>query len=247
MGDVEFHHGQYEETGYYTLKFQQLDQVAQQWGFRWRYLLNTMKRYSSGPRFLDVGAGNGYLVHLARTEFGLVADGLEISELEAAFAREKFQIEFLRCELDEIAKTYDVISSCNVLEHVTDPAGLLGSMNRRLEKDGILLLTTPNPSCIHRRLLGLKKWGMVNPPHHINLFTKQGLREIVSAAGFEVLQYEALSTYIRAVRKLDTQGLLVRRAAFHALRLTNLGADHFIVCRKIAAGSVARTPSSLDA
>jgi hypothetical protein len=50
--------------------------------------------------------------------------------------------------------------------------------------------------------------------------------------GFEVLRYSTLSTYINAVRKIDTEGLVLRRAAFQALKTANLGADHFMICRR---------------
>lgn len=47
-------------------------------------------------------------------------------------------------------------------------------------RGGHLIVTTPNPSCIHRRVLGLQKWQMVARPHHINLFTRVGLGQMLS-------------------------------------------------------------------
>jgi hypothetical protein len=73
---------------------------------------------------------------------------------------------------------------------------------------------------------------MVCPPHHINLFTRTALQEMLGRLGFEVLEYSTLSTYINSVRKIDTQNLVLRRAAFQALKTANLGADHFLVCRR---------------
>ena len=73
---------------------------------------------------------------------------------------------------------------------------------------------------------------MVCPPHHINLFTRAALEEMLTRKGFDVLEYSTLSTYINSVRKIDTQGLMLRRVAFQALKTANLGADHFFVCRR---------------
>jgi 2-polyprenyl-3-methyl-5-hydroxy-6-metoxy-1,4-benzoquinol methylase len=162
----------------------------------------------------------------------LQADGFEISDAEAEFARKIFGVELLRGELTSIKTPYDVVSSFNVLEHVREPTELLVQMRDRLTPSGHLLLTTPNPSCIHRRILGLQKWNMVCPPHHINLFTRRALLEALTHVGFEVLEYSTLSTYIRAVRKFDTEDLLFRKAAFQLLKTANLGADHFVVCRR---------------
>ncbi len=234
MADLkEFVHAQYEEESYYTMSFAGREQIEAQWGFRWRYVLRRLERYSERPRILDVGAGNGYFVFLARSELGTEADGIEISQSETLYARTMFGIDFIGSELQSVpAERYDVVGSFNVLEHVFDPASLLGQMNDRVAPGGHLALTTPNPGCIHRRLRGLQRWAMVCPPHHINLFPRAALEEILSNAGFTILEYGTLSTYINFVRRIDTRGLLLRRAAFRLLKAAHLGADHFVVCRK---------------
>ncbi len=58
----------------------------------------------------------------------------------------------------------------------------------------------------HRRILGLEKWNMVAPPHHINLFTRVALEEMLEHAGFEVLEYSTISTYINFVRSFEHEG-----------------------------------------
>jgi 2-polyprenyl-3-methyl-5-hydroxy-6-metoxy-1,4-benzoquinol methylase len=231
MADLEFAHEQYESANYYTMAFKTKAEIEGEWGFRWRYILNAIQRHTPDTRLLDVGAGNGYFVHLASNEFGLKADGLEISSAEADYARDTFGIELLRGDLSVVSRQYDVITSFNVLEHVKQPTGLLEDMHEKLRPGGLLVVTTPNPSCIHRRLRGLHKWNMVCPPHHINLFTKAALTSLLVREGFDILEYSTLSTYINAVRKIDTQGLMLRRAAFTALKTADLGADHFMICR----------------
>jgi 2-polyprenyl-3-methyl-5-hydroxy-6-metoxy-1,4-benzoquinol methylase len=232
MADLEFVHEQYESDSYYTIAFKTREEVDTHWGFRWRHVLCRLLRYTDQPRVLDVGAGNGFFVHLARSEFGLEADGLEISDAESAYAREMFGVEFLRCDLARVEGQYDALTSFNVIEHVANPAALLAGMRARLNDGGYLIVTTPNPSCIHRRVLGLQKWNMVAPPHHINLFTRAALEELLRLAGFHVLEYSTISTYINFVRAFDTNGLLLRRADFNLLKSANLGADHFLICRK---------------
>lgn len=233
MADLEFVPEQYEAASYYTMAFKNRAEIEGEWGFRWRYILQTLKDRKAGPKLLDVGAGNGYFTYLGRTEFGMRADGLEISAAEADYARETFGIELLRGDLSIVTERYDVVTSFNVLEHVKKPMTLLKEMGERLAPGGLLVVTTPNPSCIHRRLRGLDHWNMVCPPHHINLFTRAALEEMLARIGFEVLEYSTLSTYINSVRKIDTQKLMLRRAAFQALKTANLGADHFLICRQI--------------
>jgi 2-polyprenyl-3-methyl-5-hydroxy-6-metoxy-1,4-benzoquinol methylase len=232
MADVEFTAGQYEAASYYTMAFRTKAEIEGEWGFRWRYILSAIKRYAAAPKLLDVGAGNGYFVYLARSEFGLPADGLEISAAEADYAHATFGIELICGDLSIVHDRYDVVTSFNVLEHVKEPWALLSSMTERLAPGGLLVVTTPNPACIHRRVHGLTRWNMVCPPHHINLFTRPALEEFLNRAGFDILDYCTLSTYINAVRKIDTRGLMLRRAAFQALKSANLGADHFMICRQ---------------
>ncbi len=232
MADLQFVHDQYESDSYYTIALKSQAEVEAHWGFRWRHVLRSLLRYAQKPRLLDVGAGNGFFVYLARNEFGLPADGLEISEAESTYAREMFGVDFIRSDLAHVEARYDAVTSFNVIEHVPDPMALLAGMRSRLNEGGYLIVTTPNPSCIHRRVHGLQKWSMVAPPHHINLFTRPALEEMLGLAGFEVLEYSTISTYINFVRPFDTKGLLLRRATFQLLKGANLGADHFLICRK---------------
>lgn len=232
MADVAFVHDQYEANSYYTMSFPDKTAIDREWGFRWRYVLRTVRRYASQPRILDVGAGNGYFVSLARREFGFDADGFEISDAEADYARTTFGLQFIRSAAEIAPQRYDVVSSFNVLEHVTQPLELLAQIRGYLAPGGYLFLTTPNPACVHRWFHGLRRWGMVCPPHHITLFTLTALKQLLARAGFEFVEHSTLSTYINCVRNVDTESLLLRRAAFQFLKLSHLGADHFVVCRK---------------
>jgi 2-polyprenyl-3-methyl-5-hydroxy-6-metoxy-1,4-benzoquinol methylase len=232
MADLDFAHEQYESASYYTMAFKTKAEIEGEWGFRWRYILSALRRHTATSQLLDVGAGNGYFVYLARSEFGFEAEGLEISAAEADYARDTFGVELLRGDLSVVTKHYDIVTSFNVLEHVKQPTELLREMSSKLHPGGLLVVTTPNPDCIHRRLRGLQKWNMVCPPHHINLFTKAALKEMLLREGFDLLEYSTLSTYINSVRKIDTQSLMLRRAAFQALKTAHLGADHFMICRK---------------
>lgn len=236
MADIDFVHDQYEEDGYYTMAFKTKAEIEDHWGFRWRHILRTLHRYSGVLHLLDVGAGNGYFVHIARTEFGMHADGVEISAAEVAYARQMFGISLKRGDLRDIGGEYDVVTSFNVIEHVTDPAALLAGMRQKLRHGGLLVLTTPSPACVHRRVKGLQAWGMVQPPHHINLFSRDALVTLLNRGGFEVIESSTISTYINFVRRFDTGSLLLRRAMFSLLKLTGLGADHFLICRLRPAG-----------
>jgi SAM-dependent methyltransferase len=228
MADIEFSHEQYESREYYTVSLDSRDAVEQEWAFRWRYLLGKAVALLGRPRVLDLGAGNGYFVYLARKEFGLCAHGVEISANEIRYAKAMFGVELCNIPLERFQSRFDLVTCFNVLEHVRDPLSLLGKMRERVCAGGLLFLTTPSPACIHRRVLGARRWNMIDPPHHINIFSREACARLLERAGFRPLGYETLSTYVRAVRRFDGEGEPLRRALFHALRATGLGADHFV-------------------
>jgi 2-polyprenyl-3-methyl-5-hydroxy-6-metoxy-1,4-benzoquinol methylase len=239
MADIEFVHQQYESGSYYTLAQKTIDSIDGEWGFRWRYILNQLVRRGQVASLLDVGAGNGYFISVASREFGLRATGLEISAAEIAFAHDVIGVQLISEDVGVHAAKYDAVTCFNVLEHVSDPQGFLSAVLERVEAGGLLVLTTPNPACVHARVKGLKSWNMVDPPHHINLFSRKSLYQMLKDRKMEILRYETLSTYINFVRKFDTNSLLLRRLFFHALRIANLGADHFVIARKAAANTQA--------
>jgi hypothetical protein len=79
---------------------------------------------------------------------------------------------------------------------------------------------------------GLRNWGMIQPPHHINLFTRQGLDTLIERSGFRLMHYETLSTYMEWLWKYDTRDEHLRHILFDLLRRTGLGADHFYIAQR---------------
>ncbi|RYG85778.1 MAG: class I SAM-dependent methyltransferase [Alphaproteobacteria bacterium] len=231
MTGSAFEEQQYDSENYYTMRFEKAEEIYFEWGFRWRWILQKIGKFRTPSSLLDVGAGNGLFVKIASEEFGWRARGLELSKAEVAFAKDVLNVEIEACFLSEIAEKFDVLTSFNVLEHVIDPVALLGEMRERLNPGGLIVITTPNPGCIQAKLKGLKAWGMVSPPHHINIFTRPSLELALTQSGFEVLTYDTLSTYISVLRRLEPKGILLRKLAFETLRAAGLGADHLIIAR----------------
>lgn len=234
MADVDFDHDQYESGEYYTMQHKTLQSIEEVWGFRWRYILDQILKINGCSSLLDVGAGNGYFVALASREFSFDASGLEISQEEVQFAENVLNIRLIREDLTQHNLDYDVVTCLNVLEHVVDPQLFLSHLVNRVKPGGLLVITTPNPACIHRKVKGLKNWNMIAPPHHINLFTKESLYILLMRYGLIQLDYQTLSTYVNFVRGFDTENLLLRRLFFNLLKTFDLGADHFFIVKKPA-------------
>ncbi len=232
MADVQFHHEQYEKETYYTMERKTKESMENKWGIRWRYLLHKISKKFKDRRplaLLDVGAGNGYFVSLASREFSMDAKGLEISKAEIKFAKEMNGIDLIEQDVRDHKGNYDAVTCFNVIEHVVDPHSFLSAMVKCVNPGGMLVVSTPNPRCMRARIRGLSKWERVDPPHHLNLFSKNALSGMLKKNGLVQLGYETISTYITFV---DTNNLLMRKLFFFLLRLGNLGADHFFFMRK---------------
>ena len=228
--DLEFEHEQYEQSDYYTMKFDSRDEIEIEWGMRWAYILDRLDKVSEVPQasqvLLDVGAGNGHFMNKALSRFS-GCRGLEISSEEIRFAKRIFEVTLENTPVQEITETYDVVSCLSVLEHVENPCEFLRMLLARVKPGGVLVVTTPNTRCIQSRLLG-KHWRMIDPPHHINLFSRTALQKMIEGNGFHVVDYQTLSTYIRPFRRIP----FLRRMAFNVLRLVGLGADHLMLVRQ---------------
>jgi 2-polyprenyl-3-methyl-5-hydroxy-6-metoxy-1,4-benzoquinol methylase len=128
------------------------------------------KHQETAGSLLDVGAGNGYFVRVAGKEFGMHAAGIEISDMAVRFARDNLGVELILGDVATHQGEYDVVTSFNVIEHLENPQRHLADLLRVLKPGGSLVITTPNPRCIQRLAVGLEKWKMICPPHHLNLF-----------------------------------------------------------------------------
>jgi 2-polyprenyl-3-methyl-5-hydroxy-6-metoxy-1,4-benzoquinol methylase len=231
MADIDFNKSQYETEEYYTMSKKDLVDIENKWGLRWRHVLRTIRHFSGERiKLLDVGAGNGYFMKLARDEYGYDSKGVGISETEIKFARDITGVEVIHEDIKYHKANYEIVTCFNVIEHVVDPRDFLKSLSDRVLPGGLLVLSTPNTTCLRSRLRGLSKWERVDPPHHINLFPKKALRLLLKEYGYKELNYETLSTYITLV---DQKNIFMRNLFFKTLRMLNLGADHFIIAEKI--------------
>jgi SAM-dependent methyltransferase len=106
---------------------------------------------------LDIGAGLGQFMLLLQKQ-GATALGIEPSALRRAYARESHDLE-LKPQLadddywqSDYAKTFDLITLWDVIEHVNDPRSTLVAAAALLKPDGLLCLDTPNRQVFSYRL-----------------------------------------------------------------------------------------------
>ena len=145
---------------------------------RYNYFKEILKKEDS---LLDIGAGNGVFVYSLR-KLGFNAEGIELDENHARYAREELQIPVTTGFAQEInnKESFNIITLHHVLEHLTDPLAELKNIWGILKENGYLVVEVPNAEDI--------KQDPKNRYHraHIYTFNPETLAEMGKKAGFNV-------------------------------------------------------------
>lgn len=147
-------------------------------------LLDEFEKYRKTNKILDVGCGRGWFLVEAKkrgwevfgTEYGDTAVNLCLSE---GIAMKKGKLN----PADFDAKSFDIITSFEVLEHITNHNEELSNIYTLLRNGGLFYCTTPNFNALLRykykendRIIGY--------PEHLTYFTSKTLSKIVTQNGF---------------------------------------------------------------
>ncbi len=147
--------------------------------------------------FLDIGAGEGFLLNAARSQ-GFDVTGLDFS----AFGIGKFFPDLLPrhhagdiyeslAKLRAEKRFFRVCSATNVLEHVIDPDVFLQSVSEVMAPEAVFAITVPNDFSITQNLAMEK--GMIDrefwfaPPHHLHFFNTENLQTYLKEKGFQIM------------------------------------------------------------
>lgn len=150
-------------------------------------------------RILDVGCGDGSLARAIRAEWPAQVSGLTWSEEEARLANgvlERVWVADLNRFEESDLGVYDCIICSHVLEHLVDPWRVLGRLRGHLEAGGTLIVALPNLLFWRNRLemtrgrFRYTEGGLMDRTH-CKFFDWDAAGELVSAAGFEVVDRSA--------------------------------------------------------
>jgi ubiquinone biosynthesis O-methyltransferase len=152
-----------------------------------------------GRDVLEVGCGAGdFSIHLARAGANVIGTDFSPKAVELAAAKAVAQNSAARFRVADAQQlpfadaTFDLILSCECLEHVPDPGRALAEMFRVLRPGGRLVLTTENYSngmLIYWLMAWMQRKPFnsgagVQPVEHFFLYWN--VRKMMRRAGFEV-------------------------------------------------------------
>lgn len=156
----------------------------------------------AGKRALDVGCGAGLLCEpLAR--LGAAVTGLDAAAENVAVARahavqSHLTIDYRTGSVEGLgAETFDLVTSLEVIEHVTDPAAFVAGLARALASEGLLVMSTPNRTALSRLALIALGEGLGKIPRGTHDWDKflapDALTALIEAAGLRVVDVRGLA------------------------------------------------------
>jgi SAM-dependent methyltransferase len=179
-------------------------------GFLGYYQVQACLEHARGESLLDMPCGDGLLTAMMAQRFRRVV-GADASAAHLARARERLpEMEFHHDLIEELQlnERFDTITMLNVLEHVTDPVGVLKKAASFLSEDGVLLVHVPNAQAVNRKIavmMGTLESCEELSPFDINIvghrrsYDLTGLCADVRASGLQLVAtggvfYKMLST-----------------------------------------------------
>jgi ubiquinone/menaquinone biosynthesis C-methylase UbiE len=159
-----------------------------------RNVLNVMKdMHRNGKEILDIGAGIGSLMRVAR-EFGLIASGVEPNPYAVLYAKRVFSLDIVCAFFDNnlFSKNFDFITIISVFEHLTDPRTLLEKAKGCLKKEGVLFVSVPiYDPLVHYKFL-------MNPELDDSIFSDSDVHILhFTDEGFKKFARQCHATYIK--------------------------------------------------
>ncbi len=144
---------------------------------------------SSPLKILDAGAGTGALMS-SLADLGEVW-GCDISPEALAFCRQRGLENLVECSVEHLDfpdNAFDVLTGCDVIEHVEHDDQALCEFHRVLRPGGIAILTVPALQWL---------WS----PHdealnHLRRYHREPLRRMLQTAGFEELRLTYVTSFL---------------------------------------------------
>lgn len=156
-------------------------------GSRAKYISN---RISKDSAVLDIGCGNGALLHKIHQLSGAAVTGVEMDNVAARRARDRgcitvFSDSFEKAPLAE--SSFDAVSMIHSFEHIPQPAPTLTKAVALIKPGGIFYIAIPNINSIQYALFR-KHWLHLDPEFHLHFVSRQQLLKLASGAGLKYIK-----------------------------------------------------------
>jgi SAM-dependent methyltransferase len=151
------------------------------------YRIARIRQFRARGRLLDIGCGSGETLEAASAAFDVLGVDLSRAGVAGAAARAPGRVLAGSAEALPVRDaSVDVAVLTEVLEHAFNPMAALREAARALRPHGLLVVQTGDVGSFRPRL-SLEGWTYLQPPVHLNFFSRHTLRAALRDAGARVL------------------------------------------------------------
>jgi 2-polyprenyl-3-methyl-5-hydroxy-6-metoxy-1,4-benzoquinol methylase len=160
----------------------------------------------NGLSLLDIGCGAGEYLKIG-SDLGMSVTGYDVHSSIEEYIAKTYKFKVVTGNLDKNTfdeGSFDVIVLSHVIEHLNDPKSMINNIHNFLKKDGILVLTMPNPNALidnvasfAKRVISKERGDTrltpFTSPFHINGFSLKSTRFMLLESGFKVKHLGVIS------------------------------------------------------
>ena len=117
--------------------------------------------------------------------FSQTGNTQKIAETICTEASQSNEAELIKIE-DTSTDKFSVITLVDILEHLSDPEPFMSRLQELIQKEGILVIVTPDIDSLAVKLAG-KKWWHYRIAH-LNFFNHKSLKTLLANHGFEIIK-----------------------------------------------------------
>jgi 2-polyprenyl-3-methyl-5-hydroxy-6-metoxy-1,4-benzoquinol methylase len=191
--------------------------------------LKLVNQHVSRGTILDYGCGTGMFLKVCQ-DAGWKAYGMEPDEGARNLAAEQGLNVFSdkeRLQIYITNQTFDAITLWHVLEHVTDLEATLSFFQKKLNKDGALIIAVPNYTSYDAKHYE-QFWAAYDVPRHLYHLEINTIQKLLSPYSFKLIETKPMkfdSFYVSMLSEKYKTGSINYLKAFLTGLRSNLKAD----------------------
>ena len=156
---------------------------------RVNFIVKKIRRKKNIKKVLDIGSGSGEFLKLLKEK----NNSLDLYGIEPSItmSKQNYNIKIFNSTLENFKKKikFDLITSFELLEHVSDPLIFITKIKKLMKKNSVLYLTSLNGEGFDIDILK-ENSNALYPPYHINFFNPKSLETLLKKSGFRHVEIE---------------------------------------------------------
>ena len=190
---------------------QQLQKVAD----KDRNKINTVLRFVSAGRLLEVGPAFGVFAWQAK-QAGFAVDVIEMDRRCCDYLQDTLGVNVTQSDNPPDAMQalpqHEVIAIWHVLEHLPDALAFMCAASANLVSGGVLVIAMPNPEAWQFKVMG-RHWPHLDAPRHLTLIPETWMTRQAAELGMEKVYLTSDDSDARSWNRFGWQRLLMNRFA----------------------------------